>query len=97
MVLYGMLRYGMTHAVRYMRLTKGVKVKHMFVSLGAIHFGDLFTLGLIHFAQYMRLTKGYKVKHMLVSLVVHCCTLSLCYLGAETGYGWEPPIAGCKI
>ena len=29
-----------THAARYMRLTKGDKVKHMFVSLGAMHFGE---------------------------------------------------------
>ena len=59
-VWYCMVRYGMvwvltipypvlhadrvTHADRYMRLTKGDKVKHMFVSLGALHFGDLFTL-----------------------------------------------------
>ena len=53
-----------THAARYMRLTKGDKVKHMFLSLDAIHFEELFTLGLIHFARYMRLTKGDKVKHM---------------------------------
>ena len=44
------------------------KVKHMFLSLGATHLGELFTLGLIHFAQYMRLTKGDKVKHMYLSL-----------------------------
>ena len=44
------------------------KVKHMFLSLGATHFGELFTLGLIHFVQYMRLTKGDKVKHMYLSL-----------------------------
>ena len=52
-----------THAARYMRLTKGDKIKHMFVSLDAIHFEELFTLGLIHFGRYMRLTKGDKVKH----------------------------------
>ena len=57
-----------THAARYMRLTKGDKVKHMLVSLDAIQFEELFTLGLIHFARYMRLTKGDKVKHMLISL-----------------------------
>ena len=51
-----------------MRLTKGDKVRHMFVSLGGILFGKLFTLGLIHFARYMRLTKGDKVNHMFVSL-----------------------------
>ena len=44
------------------------KTKHMFLSLGATHFGELFTLGLIHLAQYMRLTKGDKVKHMYLSL-----------------------------
>ena len=44
------------------------KVKHMFLSLGATHFGELFTLGLIHLAQYTRLTKGDKVKHMYLSL-----------------------------
>ena len=43
-------------------------VKHTLVSLGAIHFGELFTLGLIHFARYMRLTKGDKVKHMVLSV-----------------------------
>ena len=51
------------------RCQKVPKVKHMFLSLGATHFGELFTLGLIHFAQYMRLTKGDKVKHMYLSLV----------------------------
>ena len=51
-----------------MRLTKEDKAKHMLLSLGAIHFGELFTLRLIHFARYMRLTKGDKVKHMFVSL-----------------------------
>ena len=61
-----------THAARYMRLTKVDKVKQMFLSLDAIHFEELFTLGLIHFARYMRLTKGDKVKHMLLSLdVIH--------------------------
>ena len=50
------------------RCRKVPKVKHMFLSLGATHLGELFTLGLIHFAQYMRLTKGDKVKHMFASL-----------------------------
>ena len=50
------------------RCRKVPKVKHMFLSLGATHLGELFTLGLIHFAQYMRLTKGDKVKHMYLSL-----------------------------
>ena len=50
------------------RCRKVPKVKHMFLSLGATHFEELFTLGLIHFAQYMRLTKGDKVKHMYLSL-----------------------------
>ena len=54
------------------------KVKHMFLSLGATHLGELFTLGLIHFAQYMRLTKGDKVKHMYLSLVEN--TLVSCSL-----------------
>ena len=44
------------------RCQKVPKVKHMFLSLGATHFGELFTLGLIHFARYMRLIKGDKVK-----------------------------------
>ena len=33
-----------THAARYMRLTKGDKVKHMLLSLDVIHFGKLFIL-----------------------------------------------------
>ena len=60
------------------RCRKVPKVKHMFLSLGATHFGELFTLGLIHFAQYMRLTKGDKVKHMYLSLVEN--TLVSCSL-----------------
>ena len=69
---------GLIHFARYVRLTKGDKVKHMFVTLGAIHFGELFTLGLIHFALYMRLTKGGKVRHMLVSLsTIHFGTNTL--------------------
>ena len=60
------------------RCRKVPKVKHMFLSLGATHLGELFTLGLIHFAQYMRLTKGDKVKHMYLSLVEN--TLVSCSL-----------------
>ena len=60
------------------RCRKVPKVKHMFLSLGATHFGELFTLGLIHFAQYMRLTEGDKVKHMYLSLVEN--TLVSCSL-----------------
>ena len=60
------------------RCRKVPKVKHMFLSLGATHLGELFTLGLIHFAQYMRLTKGDKVKHMNLSLVEN--TLVSCSL-----------------
>ena len=51
-----------------MKLTKGDKIKHMLISLDAIHFREFFTLGLIHFDRYMRLTKGDKVRHMLLSL-----------------------------
>ena len=60
------------------RCQKVPKVKHMFLSLGATHFGELFTLGLIHFARHMRLTKGDKVKHMFVSLGMN--TLGSCSL-----------------
>ena len=60
------------------RCRKVPKVKHMFLSLGATHFGELFTLGLIHFARYMRLTKGDKVNHMLLSLVQYI--LGICSL-----------------
>ena len=57
-----------THAARYMRLTKGDKGQAQSTKFGAIHFGNLFTLGLLHFARYMRLTKGDKVKHMVLSV-----------------------------
>ena len=36
---------GLIHFARYMRLTKGDKVKHMLLSLDVIHFGELFILG----------------------------------------------------
>ena len=33
-----------------------------FLSLGATHLGELFTMELIHFSQYMRLTKGDRLE-----------------------------------
>ena len=81
---------GLIHFARYMRLTKGDKVKHMFGSLGAIHFGELFTLGLIHFVRYMRLTKGDKVKHIFcIGMVISILTSLYSVLSKNILHAWS--------
>ena len=60
--------------------TKGDQVKHMFVSLGGINFGELFTLGLLHVARYMRLIKGDNVKHPpVVHIIVGSTHMPIVY------------------
>ena len=62
------------HFARYtspfVRVTKGDKVKHMFVSWGAIHFGGC-SLRDQYTSPFVRVTKGDKVKHTcMVPIIV---------------------------